>query len=209
MNMGKVVTGFSMSLDGFVAGPNDSAERPLGEGGEGLFAWYYSGDSEFVFPSGTFTVQISEASAKQLQDQIKTAGALVTGRRTFDITHGWGGRHPMDVPVFVVSHRSPPDWVEAEWPLTFVTDGLESAIEQARQFAGDKDIIAGSPSIAKQCLQAGLLDEFSVDLVPLLLGDGVPFFEPVGTEPIELQRISVIQAPGVTHLRFRIVYRAR
>jgi dihydrofolate reductase len=184
MNMGKVVTGFSMSLDGFVAGLNDSAEQPLGEGGEGLFAWYASGDSEFVFPSGTFTVQISEASAKQ---------------------HGWGGRHPMDVPILVVSHRPPPDWVEAEWPLTFVTDGVESAIEQARQIAGDKDVIAGSPSIAKQCLAMGLLDEVNVDLVPLLLGDGVRFFEPVGSEPIELERLSVIEAPGVTHLRFRIV----
>jgi dihydrofolate reductase len=208
MNVGKVVTGFSMSLDGFVAGPNDSVEKPLGEGGEGLFAWYYIGDTEFRFPSGTFVVQISKASAEQLQDSIRTAGALVSGRRTFDLTNGWNGRHPIDVPVFVVTHSVPQDWIQ-EWgagaPFTFVTDGVESAMEQARRVAGDKNVIAGSPSIVKQCLKAGLLDEVSVDLVPVLLGDGVRLFEPVGMEPIALERMRVIEAPGVTHISFRVL----
>jgi dihydrofolate reductase len=205
MSMGKVVTGFSMSLDGFVAGPNDSVEKPLGQGGEGLFAWYSTGDTEFRFPSGTFVVQVSRAFAEELSKTISAAGALVTGRRTFDLTNGWGGRHPLDVPVVVVTHREPPEWVKAEWPFTFVTDGFETAMEEARQVAGDKNIIAGSPSIAKQCLEAGLLDEVTVDLVPLLLGHGVRLFEPVGSEPIGLETMRVIEDPGVTHVFFRIV----
>jgi dihydrofolate reductase len=205
MEMGKVVTGFAMSLDGFVAGPNDSIEKPLGEGGEGLFTFYSSGDTEFQFPSGTFVVQISKALAEQLHENIGTSGALVSGRRTFDITHGWGGRHPLDVPVFVVSHRGPPEWVKPEWPITFVMDGFESAMEQARQVAGDKNVIAGSPNIAKQCLKARLLDELSVNLVPILLGDGVRLFEPTGREPIALERVRVIEDPSVTHFFFRIV----
>jgi len=203
--MGKVVTGFAMSLDGFVAGPNDSAEQPLGEGGEALFTFYSSGDTEFRFPSGTFVAQVSKALAEELRETSRAAGALVSGRRTFDITHGWNGRHPLDVPVFVLSHRPPPDWVEAEWPLTFVTDGLESAMEQARRAAGDKNVIAGSPSIAKQCLEAGLLDEVGVDLVPVLLGSGVRLFEPVGSGPVRLEKMRVIEDPDATHLFFRIV----
>jgi dihydrofolate reductase len=203
--MGKIVTGFAMSLDGFVAGPNDSPETPLGVGGEALFTFYSSGDTEFRFPSGTFVVQVSQALADELRETIRTAGALVTGRRTFGITHGWDGRHPIDVPVLVVSHRPPPDWFKAEWPFTFVTDGLESAIKQAKQIAGDKNVIAGSPSIAKQCLKAGLLDEIGVNLVPVLLGSGVRFFEPAGSEPIRLEKRRVIEDPDATHLFFRVV----
>jgi dihydrofolate reductase len=205
INMGKVVTGFAMSLDGFVAGPNDSLEKPLGDGGEALFGFYSSGDTEFRFPSGTFVVQVSKALAEQLHENIRAAGALVSGRRTFDITNGWGGRHPLDVPVVVVSHRGPPEWIKPDWPFTFVTDGFESAMRQARQIAGDKNIIAGSPGIAKQCLRTGLLDEVSVNLVPVLLGDGVRLFEPTGTEPIALERTRVIEDPGVTHIFLRII----
>jgi dihydrofolate reductase len=198
-----------MSLDGFVAGPNDSPEQPLGEGGESLFAWYSSGDTVYTFPSGTFTVQISQASADLLQAALSTAGVLVSGRRTFDITNGWNGRHPMDVPVLVVTHSIPEDWVKEFGgdgsTVTFVTDGFERAMERARAIAGDKDVIAGSPSIAQQCIRAGLLDEIQVDLVPIVLGDGIRLFANLGDEPLELEITRVVEGIGVTHITYQVV----
>ena len=203
--MGTVGTSLSMSLDGFIAGPNDGPERPLGEGGERLFQWYSSGDTDYTMPSGTMAVKVSAASAAMLREAHGTIGALVTGRRTFDITNGWGGRHPLDVTVFVVTHSVPQGWANDGSPFTFVTDGVESAVAQAKRAAGDKNVGVGAASIVQQCLRAGLLDEIQLDLVPVLLGAGVRLFENLGAEPVELERTSVIEAPGVTHLRFRVV----
>ena len=203
--MGKVSTGLSMSLDDFIAGPNDGPERPLGEGGERIFAWYFSGDTDYRMPSGTMTFKVSPASAKLLREVHGMIGALVTGRRTFDIANAWGGRHPLDLPVFVVTHAVPQQWVYEGSPFTFVTGGVESAVGQAKAVAGDKDVAVGAASIAQQCIRAGLLDEIHVDLVPVLLGGGVRLFDHLGTEPIQLERTRVIEAPGVTHLTFRVV----
>ncbi len=203
--MGKVSMGLSMSLDGFIAGPNDGPERPLGEGGERLFRWYSSGDTEYRLPGTEMVFKISPQSAELLQKAHSTMGAFVTGRRTFDITNGWGGRPPLGVPTFVVTHTVPQEWVYEGSPFTFVTDGVESAVEQAKALAGDKDIAVGAASIAQQCIRAGLLDEIHVDLVPVLLGGGVRLFDHLGTGPIELERTEVVEAPGVTHLTFRIV----
>jgi dihydrofolate reductase len=202
--MGKVILDITMSLDGFIAGPNDGPERPLGEGGERLFAWYFSGDTDFEMPSGTMTFKVSPASAEVLQE-VHTVGALVTGRRTFDIANAWGGRHPVDVPVFVVTHMVPQEWVYEGSPFTFVTDGVESAVEKAKEVAGDKNIGVGAASIAQQCIQARLLDELHIHLAPVLLGDGIRLFDHLGTEPIELESMRVVETPGVTHLRFRVV----
>ena len=132
-------------------------------------------------------------------------GALVFGRRTFDLTHGWGGKHPLDVPVFVVSSSVPQEWVYEGSPFTFVTDGLESALEQAKAVAGDKDVGVGAASIVQQCIRAGLLDEIHIDLVPVLLGGGVSLFDHLGTGPVDLERTRVIEGAGVTHLTFRVV----
>jgi dihydrofolate reductase len=169
-NMGKVTTALSMSLDGFIAGPNDSAERPLGEGGERILAWYFSGDTDYEMPSGTMTFKVSPQSAQLFQEVHRTIGAMVTGRRTFDIANGWDGRHPLDVPVFVVTHTVPQEWVYEGSPFTFVTDGVQSAIEQAKALAGNKDVAVGAASIVQQCIKARLLDEIHIDLVPFLLG---------------------------------------
>ena len=141
--MGKVWTGpyFSMSLDGFIAGPNASREQVLGEGGDRLFQWYSSGTVDYTVPSGTMTFNVSP----------------------------------------------------------------ESAVEQAKAVAGEKDVGVGAASIAQQCITAGLLDEIHIDLVPVLLGNGVRLFEHLGGEPIELERTRVIEAPGVTHMTFRVV----
>ena len=203
--MGKVITGLSMSLDGFIAGPNDSPERPLGDGGERILAWYFSGDIDYELPSGTMTLKVSPASAELLQEVHRTIGAFVTGRRTFDIANGWGGRHPLDVPVFVVTHTVPQEWVYEGSPFTFVTDGIQSALEQAKAVAGDKDVAVGASSIVQQCIRAGLLEEIHIDLVPVLLGDGVRLFDHLDTEPIELESTRVIEAPGITHLTFCVV----
>jgi dihydrofolate reductase len=123
----------------------------------------------------------------------------------FDVAGAWGGKHPMGVPVVVVTHRVPQEWVYAGSPFTFVTDGVESAIEKAREIAGEKNIGVGGADITRQCLKLGLLDEIHIDLVPVLLGRGVRLFEYLGIEPIELERTGAIESPGVTHLSFRVV----
>jgi dihydrofolate reductase len=203
--MGKVTTGLSMSLDGFIAGPNDGRERPLGEGGERLFAWYSSGDTEYGLPGTEMVFRVSPQSAELLREAHTKMGAFVTGRRTFDITNGWGGSPPLGVPTFVLTHTVPQEWAYEGSPFTFVTDGVESAVEQARAVAGEKDVAVGAASIVQQCLKAGLLDEIHVDLVPVLLGGGVRLFDRLGTGPIELERTEVVEAPDVTHLTFRVV----
>jgi dihydrofolate reductase len=205
MSMGKVSTGLSMSLDGFIAGPNDGPERPLGDGGERLFAWYSSGDTDYEMPGTEMVFKISPQSAELLREAHSKIGTFVTGRRTFDITNGWGGRPPLGVPTFVVTHTVPQEWVYEGSPFTFVTGGVESAVEQARAVARDKNVAVGAASIAQQCIRAGLLDEIHVDLVPVLLGGGVRLFEHLGTEPIGLESTRVIEAPGVTHLTFRVI----
>jgi dihydrofolate reductase len=205
--MSKVVLELSMSLDGFIAGPNDGPENGLGDGGDSLFKWYSSGDTDFPVPGTDMVFKISHASADLLQETWPTIGASVTGRRTFDIAGGWGGNPPggADAKYFVVTHTIPQEWVRPGSPFTFVTDGVESAIEKAKQAAGDKNVDLMGASIAQQCLKASLLDEIQIDLAPVLLGGGVRLFDHLGNAPIELERIKVVEAPGVTHLRFRVV----
>ena len=203
--MSKVFVDLSMSLDGFVAGPNDGPENGLGDGGERLFQWYSSGDTAFPLPGTDMVFQISRASADLLQEEWSTIGAMVAGRRMFDIAHAWGGNPPGGGPCFIVTHTAPQEWLKQGSPFTFVTDGVESAIRQAKKAAGDKNVAVSSANIAQQCIKAGLLDEIHIDLAPVLLGAGVRLFDHLGTAPIELERTRVIEAPGVTHLRFRVV----
>ena len=204
--MGKVRTGHSTSLDGFIAGPNDGPEAPMGHGGERLLGWYATGDTEYGLPGTEMVFKVSAQTAELLRETRTTTGALVTGRRTFDLTNGWGGRHPLDVPVFVVSHTVPQEeWVYERSLFTFVTDGLESALEQAKEVAGDKDVGVVGASLVQQCIRAALLDEIHFDLVPVLLGDGVRLLDHLGAEPIELESTRVIEGAGVTHLTFRVV----
>ena len=203
--MGKVTTGLSMSLDGFIAGPNDGPGSPLGDGGERLFAWYAGGDIEYRLPGTEMVFMVSTQSAQLLGEAHTNMGAFVTGRRTFDISNGWGGSPPLGIPTFVVTHSVPQKWVYQGSPFTFVTDGVEGAVEQARAVAGDKNVATGAASIAQQCIRAGLLDEIHIDLVPVLLGDGIRLFDHLGAGPIELESTEVIEGAGVTHLTFRVV----
>lgn len=195
--MGRVVTNFSMSLDGYIAGVDENFQQ--------LFKWYGAGDTEFVFDSG-MAVKIDQASVDLLQAALKRGGAIIIGRRLFDITNGWNGNPPIEVPVFVVTHTPPDQWErEGTVPYTFVTEGVEAAIQQAQVVAGEKDVVISSASIAQQAIRAGLLDEISLDLVPFILGDGVPLFEHLGITPIELEQTDAVVTPHVTHLSYRIV----
>ncbi len=193
--MGTVVFDITTSLDGFVAGPNDSPDLPMGEGGLRLFDWYFS-DQE--------TSRSPESIDPEIRDQaVQTVGAIVSGRRTYDNAHGWNGEHPLHVPVFVVTHH-PAEGVES-FNGAFVTDGLESAIRQAQATAGDKTVALNSPNIAQQCLKAGLLDEISLHIVPVLLGGGVRLFDHLGAEPIELECTQAVNTQKVTHMMYRVI----
>ena len=202
--MGKVTFNMTMSLDGFVAGPNDGPENGLGDGGDGLFTWYFSGDTEVPISDGNMVLKVSKQSAELLNEAFSMYGAGVWGRRTFDIAHAWDG-HPPGRPCFIVTHNVPQEWVKEGSPFTFVTDGVESAIRQAKEVSGNKDVVICTPSILQQCLKAGLVDEIHVDVAPILLGGGVSLFDHFGSGPINLACIRNIQAPGVTHLGFRVI----
>ncbi len=202
--MGEVIFNMTVSLDGFVAGPNDSPENGLGDGGGPLFNWYFSGDTEIELSEGTPLLKVSRQSAELLKKAVARSGAGIWGRKTFDIAHAWGGSPP-GTPAFIVTHNVPQEWVYEGSPFTFVTDGVESAVRQAKQSAGDKDVVISTASVLQQALNLGLVDEIYVDVAPLLLGKGVRLFDHLNIEPITLERIHAIEAPGVTHMAFRVV----
>lgn len=203
--MGKVVIDMSMSLDGFVAGPDDSREHGLGRnGGEHVFDWYFSGQEEVRSP---LFKPAPGANREQVDLMFEESGAFIFGRRTYDITNGWDGNHPINgVPVFVLTHRPPAASEVPEGPskLTFVTDGIESAIRKAKSAAGDKDVKLGGASPGKQALEAGLCDEILVHVAPVLLGGGVRLFGEF-TGPIKLEQIAATHGPSADHLRFRVL----
>jgi dihydrofolate reductase len=204
--MARVAADMSTSLDGFIAGPDDGVEKGLGEGGERLHQWVYDLASfrERHGRDGGKTGRDDEV----LKEAFETTGAFLMGRRMFDIGEKpWGDDPPFHGPVFVVTHRAREELVkEGGTSFTFVTDGLESALAQAKAAAGDKDVsIAGGANIIQQCLSAGLLDEIQVHVAPVLLGGGRRLFENTGTEQIQLEATRVLDSPGVTHLRFRVV----
>jgi dihydrofolate reductase len=203
--MGKITTGFSMSVDGFVAGPNDGPDNSLGDGGDRLFTWYFSGDTIVEVPLGEGNMKMSREGGDMVKEAARTAGVLVTARRTFDIAHAWGGRHPMDVPIVVLTHRIPSEWVKDGSPFTFVTDGIESTIQKAREIAGDKDVVIGAPSVVKQALNAGLLDVIHIDLVPLLLGSGIRLFDALQIDPVDLRLDDAKLGSGVLHLTYSVI----
>ena len=197
--MGTIGAGFSMSLDGFIAGPGDDVER--------LFQWMFSGSVDVNLTTGdqNLDLKVSPEAAERFQAPQNALGAIVSGRRLFDVAGAWGGKHPMNVPVVVLTHVIPQEWVKEGSTFTFVTDSIESAIEQARKIAGDKNIGVAGANITQQCLKAGLLDEIGIDLVPVLLGSGVRLFEYLGIEPVELECTKVVADTGVTHLMFRVI----
>jgi dihydrofolate reductase len=191
----KVVANMSMSLDGFIADPSDGIDQ--------LFGWMGSGDVETPTAVEWATFKTSAASAEYMRDSMAGVGALITGRHLFDVANGWGGTHPVGCPVVVVTHEPPADWPHTE-TFTFV-DGVEKAVQLARDIAGEKNVVVASAKIAQQCLDLGLLDNITVDLVPVLLGEGVRWFENLAKSPVRLSDPRVIEGAGVTHLAYDVL----
>ena len=198
--MGKVQAQAIMSLDGYVA----KQDNTIGS----LFDWLQNGDTAIPTPAGDFTVHLTPASAEHWRQWVSSLGALVCGRTLFDVAEGWQGRHSLDVPVVVVTHEVPMDWVTAhpDAPFSFVTDGVEAAVVRAQQLAGDRVVAIAGGTIARQCLDLGLIDEVAVDLVPVVMGEGNrPFFGPLSTEEVLLDNpTACVQDDRVTHLVFPV-----
>lgn len=197
--MGKVVTAATVSLDGYIAGPYET-------GLDLLFAWFDGGNFELKTAIPDIRIMLSEPDHRYMRDFFESIGAFVCGRRLFDQNDGWGGTHPLGVPVVIVTHHVPEDRTAAhlDAPFTFVTDGVASAIERAQALAGDRDVSVSSGKISSQCLELGLLDEVSIDLVPVLLGNGVPLFEHFEAPILLDGPMLVVQGQRVTHLRYTV-----
>ncbi|MDA0166109.1 dihydrofolate reductase family protein [Solirubrobacter ginsenosidimutans] len=198
-SMTKTYTGASMSLDGYISGPDES-------GFDLLFDWYNNGDVVIETAREDLTMRCSPQSAAYFREVMDTAGAFVVGRHLFDITNGWEGRHPIDIPVVVVTHEPPTDWQpkHRDHRFEFVTEGVEAAVARARVLAGDKAVVVNGGQMARQALEAGLIDELWVDLVPVLLGGGRPLFDHV-KGPVTLDGpLSVVEGDRVTHLRYTV-----
>jgi dihydrofolate reductase len=190
--MTKIYTGASVSLDGYISGPGET-------GFEHLFKWYGNGDVSYQM--GDMTLQMTEGNIRHVEMLRELTGALIVGRKLFDYTSGWDGKHPLGVHTVVVTHSMPEGWERAgEW-FTFV-DGIEAAVEVAARHAGEQVIGANGGMIASQLLEKGLLDEVWPDLVPVILGNGTPFFSGVSAAALE-GPVSVDEQLDVTHLRYR------
>ncbi len=187
--MAKVTTEPSMSLDGFIAHSDDRVGH--------LFDWYTNGK---VDPRRVF--HTSEASARHIREGFANCGCLVTGRRLFDHTKGWDGRHPIGAPVIVLTHNLPQKWIaeHRDTPFTFVTDGVEAAIRKAKKISGDKNVAVAGPNIIQQCINLGLMDEIWVNLIPVLIGEGIPLFGNLVKAPVKLEGPRIVEGDGVTHL---------
>jgi dihydrofolate reductase len=191
-----------MSLDGFVTGPNDDVGTGLGQGGECLHNWVFGGDWSY----GDDTGRATGVDADVLGELLSSPGAMVIGRRMYDVVEGWGDEPPFGIACFVVTHRAHEPIVKGTTSISFDTDGVESAVQQAKAAAGEKDVsIGGGASIAQQCLKAGLVDEMQIHIAPVLLGDGKRLFEHLGDEHIRLERTRVLDSPFATHVKYRVL----
>ena len=213
--MGKVKFEITMSVDGFITGPNPGLEHPLGEGGERLHEWAYDLRA-FREPHGREGGETGPDN-DLLEESFSSSGATIMGRRMFSGGSGpweddpnadawWGDDPPFHHPVFVLTHH-PRETMEMKGgtTFTFVTDGIESALEQAQAAAGDKDIgIGGGANVAQQYLKAGLVDEMLIHVAPVLMGEGVRLFEDHVDGQVELERAQVLDSPAVTHVRYRV-----
>lgn len=197
--MGQVIASASMSLDGYIAKHDNTIGR--------LFDWLQNGEVEFRSVDERITFHLSPSSVAYWGTWVNGLGALVCGRTLFDFTDGWDGMHTMGMPVVVVTHQIPTDWVEAhpEAPFHFVTDGVAAAVAKAQEIAGERTVAVTAGTIAGQCLELGLLDAVAVDLVPVVMGQGRPFFGELSTDDALLgDPIECVQGDRVTHLVFPV-----
>jgi dihydrofolate reductase len=193
--MSIVFTHMTMSLDGYIADPDNG----VGE----LFDWYEAGDVHVPNPNEDVTFRVDEAGALALQDLTGNCGALVTGRVLFDIAAGWGDKHPSGAPVVVVTHSVPEDATK-KWPTTTFVDSVHAAVSKAKEIAGDKDVTIASANVAQQALASGLVDEVCVSLVPVLFGEGIPYFGTLPAGHVLLEDPAVIQGRRALHLRYAV-----
>lgn len=193
--MGMVLTHMTMSLDGYIADPDNQP-------GE-LFDWYQAGDVSVESANENVAFDVDEASGETLRDLAENSGALVSGRRLFDIAEGWNDSHPAGMPVVVVTHRPPADAAQ-RWPRTTFVDGVEAAIAKAKEIAGDKNVTIASPDVIRQALDLGLVDEVCVSLVPVLFGEGIPYFSKLDRGHLMLEDPVVVQGRRALHLRYPV-----
>lgn len=200
--MASTVLYMSMSLDGFIAGPNESRENGLGDGGERLHGWVLAGP-----PAAGTGVPGSPSGVKgEVFDAMMSTGAVLAGRGTFEPAGGWGGDHHDGVPIFILSrHEAPPEF--AQYPLVTYVSDLAYAVARAKQAAGEKNVLVHGAGIAQMALAAGLLDELQIHLIPVLFGQGRRLFDHLAAEQTELELTRLVDAPGVTHLRYRVLKR--
>jgi len=200
-DMSTVIIDLSVSVDGYIAGPGDGPTNPLGDGGPALFTWMSAGP-ETVGSDDRLRPPV--ASRPIVEEWHAEAGAMISGRRTFDIANGWADGHPIDAPIFVVTHEPP---TEGRWSpqVRFVPEGVEAALAQAREVAGDGYVSACGADVAQQLLRLGAVDEIQLSVAPVLLGGGVRLLDHIGPAPRALEQIRVVASDGVTHLRYRVV----
>lgn len=192
--MGSVLTHMAMSLDGFIANPDDSP-------GE-LFDWYWAGDVPVPSLQEGMGFSVDAASAELLREMIQGSGAMISGRRLFDMTDGWGDQHPGSPRVVVVTHKPPAD--AERWPKTTFVDSVEAAVATAKEIAGDRNVTIASPDIIRQALDRDLVDEIWVSLVPVLFGEGIPYFSRLDRGHVMLEDPVVVQGTRALHLRYPV-----
>ena len=195
--MGRVTAQLAMSLDGFIADENDGCDE--------LFGFYGSGDIPVKLSERFPELRVSQVTADLLWDSTGRTGATVVGRRLYDITNGWNGHPGGEIPMVVLTHNPPTDWPRDGVPIEFVP-GAEAAVARARELAGDedKDVSIAGGSATRAVLDAGLLDQIVVSLVPVILGEGIPWF--AGAKgPVRLSDPEVFEDAGVTHLRYSVL----
>ena len=198
--MSATVLYMSMSLDGFIAGPNATPDNGLGDGGQRLHEWVFStgtGPDDSGVPGRPSGVN------GQVFDEMMATGAIVAGRGTFEPARGWGGDHHNGMPIWVLSRREPGIDV-GQWPLVTYVDDVSTAMTEAKRAAGAKNVLVHGAATAQLALAAGLLDELEIHLIPVLVGQGRRLFDNLDPEQIELERTRVLEGDGVTHLHYRV-----
>lgn len=190
----------SMSLDGFIAGPNETPDNGLGDGGHRLHDWFFPGAEDGDYAGATARL----AGVNRLvYDEIMATGAIVAGRGTFEPAGGWNGDNHGGAQIYILSRNPAPDWA-AHWPLVHYVDDLAFAMREAKAAAGERNVLVHGAGIAQMAIKAGLLDELEIHLVPVLFGEGRRLFDHLGFQQRELERVRVLEGDGVTHLRYRV-----
>jgi dihydrofolate reductase len=197
--MSATVLYMSMSLDGFIAGPNETIDNGLGDGGMRLHQWLFPGGED---DPRNARERLHGANLK-IYDEFMGAGAILAGRGTFEPAGGWGGDHHDGVPIFIVTRHGPE---MKHWPLVTYVPDVVTAMNAARRAAGDRNVLVHGAGIAQMALAAGVLDEIEIHLIPVLFGQGRRLFDNMAAKQIELDRVRVLEGDGVTHMRFRVRY---